>query len=434
MMRFIYNAGILILFPLIVVFLMLKYRVRFFKHFLNGVSQRLGSIPHDKDRGESQPVIWLHAASIGELNLLKPLIQSLKTRFLNHRIYISTVTPEALQVAKTSRIGDYVFLAPIDFGPFTRKVVRKVKPKLLLLAESEFWPNLIVESKKIGAVVGVVNTRVSDKAFYWLKLFRWWYAYVLSYIDFFCVRETEDEKRIIALGVKKDRVILTGNLKYDSISVSQSHPAELDALYKKFKLKSDDKILVCGSVHPGEIELILKACREVQKEIHSFKLIIAPRHIDKINQLESVFRKARMRMRLFSRSSITGEDHTAPFLILDTVGDLIPAYRIAQVVFVGGSLVPKGGQNIIEPALLEKPVVFGKFMDNFKESTRELLRCGGGMQVQNDTELAHTLIQLFSDVTMRTSMGRRAQAAAVGLKGATHATVRIITQWFDAGF
>lgn len=428
MMYILYNLLIILFFPVILFGLLLKYRFRFIKYFLTGIAERLGKISFPEYLS-ARPVLWLHASSVGELNMLKPLIAELRTHYLSHRIYLSTVTPEALEMARKEKLAEFVFFAPVDIAPVVRRVVRRVRPVLLLLAESEFWPNLVVESKKTGTVVGVVNTRVSDNAFRWMQFFSRWYRYILSHIDFFGARTQEDKERIIALGVEKDRVELTGNIKYDGIQVQPLLPDTIDRLYKNFHMSQKNIIFVCGSIHPAETVPIIRAYLEVKSKFPLLSIILAPRHIDKVPGIVKSIKRFQIPFRLQSQSSVTDGDYLTPCLVLDTIGDLISAYRIATVVFIGGSLVNKGGQNIIEPALLEKPVIFGPHMDNFKSSTRELLCCGGAVQVKNSQELSPVLMQLVSDRTMRAGIARRAFSVASGLKGGALHTVHLIHRW-----
>lgn len=429
MLRFIYNILIIVMLPLIMLVLMLKYRTRFAKYFFTNLDQRFGKL-NLPDECTKKPVIWLHASSVGELNMLKPLIAELRSTFLSHTIYLSTVTPEAVEEAKKIKLADFIFIAPLDIHFVARRVVRKIRPSLLLLAESEFWPNLIVEAKKIGTMVGVVNTRISDSSYKWMRYMKWWYRYILSYIDFFCIREKEDLNRILSLGIKKDRVKFTGNIKYDAVNLPAFMPEQIGEIYKKYYMMPEHFIFVCGSIHLKETRPIIRAFTEALRKYPTMKLILAPRHIEKAGEVAQMLKKNNISFRLHSKSGCDGENPLATCVILDTVGDLISAYRIATIVFVGGSLVPKGGQNIIEPALLEKPILFGPFMHNFKSSSQELLRCGGAVQIGNARELTAQLFDLLSDKTHRLSVGRRALSAASSLKGATMSTMSFIKKWY----
>jgi len=429
-MYIIYNLLVIILFPFIVIGLLFTYRLRFAKYFFIGINERLGMLSLPAHTA-SQPALWLHASSVGELNMLKPLIAELKTRYLSHHIYLSTVTPEALEIARQEKLADVVFFAPLDISFIARKVIRRIRPQLLLLAESEFWPSLIIQSKKIGAKVGVVNARISDRAFRWMEFLSWWYRYLFSYIDFFGARTVEDKERIIALGVEKDRVELTGNIKYDTVQIQSLLPDKMEQIYKKLYLRPQQMVFVCGSIHPDESAYVLDAYQEAKKTFPTLSVVLAPRHIEKVPAIVKTAKNMQIPVRLQSQASRVGNNHFGPCLILDTIGDLIDTYRIATVVFVGGSLVRKGGQNIIEPALLEKPVIFGPHMNNFKFSAHELLRCGGAVQVKHAKELVYALTHLLSEYSLRMQIARRALSAASGLKGGSMNTVRLIRKILD---
>ncbi|MBD3272644.1 MAG: hypothetical protein GF384_08935 [Elusimicrobia bacterium] len=430
-LQFWYNAAVVVFFPLIMVGLALRYRARFFKHCFENFSQRMGKLPLNFAESITGNVIWLHAASVGELVMLKPLIHELKTRFLNHHLIISTITPEAYRMAVTSHLGEYVVYAPIDLVWPVRRAVRKIRPKLLLLAEAEFWPNLIIESAQTGTIIGVVNTRISDKAFRFMRLVRWWYRILLSQVTFFAARDEEDRQRVISFGIEKDRVVLTGNIKYDAVSVPRIAEHGLQQIYQRFSVPNNVPVIVFGSVHHAEIRMTRDSVKRLMDEFRSLHILIAPRHIEHVSLISRHLDSAGIPWRLFSTVNSTDHKDGSRIVIIDTIGDLVTAYRIAWVVFVGGSLMPKGGQNILEPALLEKPVLFGPHMHNFKSSARALIQCGGGVRVNNTQELETHCRRFLTNPQDRYSSGQRAQVAASGLRGATGKTIQLIREWYN---
>lgn len=330
--------------------------------YLRTFRERMGSLPVylnvDGDRS-----IWIHAVSVGEVLAARPLVPALRERFPGHRLFLSTTTMTGNAVAKKSIRGvDGLFYAPFDFPHPVRQALEVLNPSLLLLVETELWPNLIHEARRRGARVALVNGRISPRSFPRYRRVRRLLRHVLSEVDLFLMQGEAHAERIRALGAPADRVQVTGNLKFDAVE-----PGRLpERLARLIQGGPPRPLWVAGSTVGGEEELVLSAFHRVRERVPQARLLVAPRHPERFPAVPALVEAAGFRcLRRSALDPAAWRD--GEVLLLDSLGELSQVYSLASVVFVGGSLVPAGGHNILEPAVSGRAVVVGPHMENFQE-------------------------------------------------------------------
>jgi 3-deoxy-D-manno-octulosonic-acid transferase len=386
------------------------YQALFNRKYLGNLNGRLWL--STELQTDPRPAIWLHAVSVGETLAAKPLLAALRQRFPNHRLVISTTTLTGQAVAR-ERVteADAVCYFPFDWRFTVRRALDAVQPEIIVLMESELWPNWLKIANAQGIPVGIVNGRMSRRSFGRYGMVSSFARSVVSNLAFVCAREKEDADRFSGLGVDRERVRVTGNLKYDLLpgDLNPSAAPATPALWGK-----DRPVWVAGSVRDGEEDQILAALVEVRAQAPESRLVLAPRHFENLEALESRLKQMNLRSVLKSNRSAQPDWDV---LIWDSFGDLWSAYRDADMVFVGGSLIGKGGQNPIEPAWFEKPVIFGPSMENFAEPARALLASGGASQVSDADGLAQRLIEWIKTPESRKAAGAQAKKTIDGFAG-----------------
>ncbi len=359
-----------------------------------------------------KPVIWIHCASLGEVRAVEPLIP----RFKEFAVVMTTLTRTGRDYALRNGITPYVFFAPLDLSFLVKRFTGIFSPRALLIVETEIWPGMISTAAREGVRVIIINGRLSVDSYpYYRSLRAFWRHFMLN-IDYIAARSEEDAERFIRLGYPSKRVFLTGNIKYD-----REFP-DLRLKKEDFGFAPEDLLLVCGSTRSDEEAIIVNAWQNLRVKFPRLKLVIAPRHLNRAKAVEKILRGAGI---AYCRRS-GGEMSGCSCLILDTFGELLKLYSIADVAFVGGSLVPKGGQNPIEPAAYDRPVIFGPSMENFRTEANTLTESGGGFMVKDAPDLVTTLERLFSDPSIRSRAGARAKHAVEKQRGALNRTEEII--------
>jgi 3-deoxy-D-manno-octulosonic-acid transferase len=385
--------------------------------------ERMGQLPVylnvDGDRS-----IWVHAVSVGEVLAVRPLIPALKERFPRHRVFVSTTTMTGNAVAQKSVRGmDGLFYAPFDWPGPVRKALATLNPSLLLLVETEIWPNLIHEAHARGTRVAIVNGRISERSFSRYRLVRRWLARVLSEVDLFLMQGEPHAERIRAMGAPPERVQVTGNLKFDAVEAGRA-PEGLARLITTGlgRGRSGWPLWVAGSTVTGEEELVLRAFHKVRERVPEAALILAPRHPERFPEVPGIVEAAGFRC--LRRSELEPRPWgRGDVVLLDTLGELAQVYAFARVVFVGGSLVPSGGHNILEPAGAGKPVIVGPHMENFREIFGAFRAAGALVQVEDAAGLARELLSLLTDEVRNREVGERGRAVVERNRGALERTV-----------
>jgi 3-deoxy-D-manno-octulosonic-acid transferase len=383
-------------------FLFLIFAVGYLPFFLlkgkfhRGVWQRLGvtTIP------ASNASIWIHAVSVGEVAAVRSLWERLKIAFPSYDIVISTVTRTGNELARKMSSGRaMVIYLPLDISFVVESVLRRIRPKALVIAETEIWPSLIHACHKNNVPVALVNGRISDKAFKRYRAASIFLKFILNRIDTFCVQTELDKQKFVSLGAPEAKIKVAGNTKYCNTDYADSKKDYTD-FKKKLGIRERETVLVAGSTHRGEEEIILDVFRELCREFDNLRLVIAPRHIDRAAEVKKLS---------------AGSPNIS---VIDKIGILVDAYSIADIVFVGGSLVKHGGQNIIEPAVFAKPVIFGPHMFNFQSVAAEFLRNKAAIQIRDKQELQEALRRLAADRQERTALGEKARTVVLNNQGA----------------
>lgn len=369
--------------------------------------------------------IWIHAVSVGEVLAVQPVVRKLRVEHPGSTLVLSTVTPAGFQVASRlmGKQGVAIY-GPLDFRVTVERALRAIQPRLLLLVESELWPNFIRLAKRQRVPIAVVNGRVSARASRRHLRVKHRLADVLADVDLFLMQTEVDAQRILEVGVSPSRVKVLGSLKWDASLVARPAEPELAALTTRLGFEPGEALIVAGSTHRGEEAALLQAFQAVRAELTHARLLIAPRHLERVGEVEELIRKQGMQAERVSR--LAGSPPSWDVAIVDAIGQLPLYYALASVVFVGGSLIPHGGQNPIEPASLGKPVLFGPSMENFAEIANQLLTHRAARQLHDGHELASVLQGLLSDREEASCMGARGQALVERLSGTTHRTLEAL--------
>ena len=414
-MRTVYNILLVIGFVLGLPWFLWKGRAS--GKYVRTFRERMGRQPVylnlDGDRS-----IWIHAVSVGEVLAARPLVPALRERFPSHRIFLSTTTVTGNEVAKKSVRGlDGLFFAPFDFPHAVRRALEVVNPALLLLVETELWPNLIHEANRRGARIALVNGRISSRSFPRYRRLRRFLTRVLSQIDLFLMQGEAHAERIRAMTAPPERVRVTGNLKFDAVEAGR--PPE--RLARVIQSGPPRPLWVAGSTVDGEEPLVLAAFHRVRERVPAARLLIAPRHPERFAEAQRLVEAAGLRCERRSGIAPGGWSDDA-VLLLDTLGELAHVYALASVVFVGGSLVASGGHNILEPAVAGKPVLVGPHMENFQEIADTFRAESAIVQVASADELAREVAALMLDEARRRELGERARGLVGRNRGAVGRT------------
>jgi 3-deoxy-D-manno-octulosonic-acid transferase len=387
--------------------------------YRNGLAERLGRSPARlRLPGAEEPVIWVHAVSVGEVLAIAGLVEELLRRFPGHRILISTTTDSGQALARQRFGGTSVFYFPLDFAFAIRRYLRALRPRLVVVAETEFWPNFLRLAHASGARVAVVNARISDRSWPGYRRFRRLLRRLLANVDLFLAQTHEDAARLQDIGASPDRVRVTGNLKFDI--PAPAPPAIVESLRKSIMASAAGPVLVCGSTMDGEEPLLLKAFENLLVQHPRAVMILAPRRPERFAMVAALLEQ--MSIHFHKRSEWNGESLTGGVVLLDTIGELAALYALADVAFVGGSLVPHGGHNIIEPALHGVATVVGNHTENFRDIV-SLFRSRDAVRIVGPAELPLVLLELLADDAERIALGQRAAETMRTQIGATARTV-----------
>ena len=397
------------------------------RKYFGSLRQRLGALPVSFNL-DGEPSIWVHAVSVGEVLAARPLVDELRARYPGFRLFVSTTTVAGQQLARRQLPqADAVFYFPIDFAWVVRRVLDRVKPRLLVLIEGEIWPHVLRECRRRGVRTAIVNGRVSARSFPRYRLLAPLMRHVLADVDAFCMQSDEGARRMTVMGADPARVTVTGSLKFDAVHVPppSAHGRPRERVLRFFRLAGSRPVVVAGSTMRGEERPVLQAFRRIKATQPQALLILAPRHTDRFTEVMHIARGEGFATARRTELGIDA-DPRADVVVLDTIGELAQVYQLATVAFVGGSLVPTGGHNILEPAVYGRPVVFGPSMTNFAEIAEMFLERGAAVQVHSEHELEETLITLMGDSVRRAGIGAAARALVDANRGATERTVDVL--------
>jgi 3-deoxy-D-manno-octulosonic-acid transferase len=389
--------------------------------YRDGIAERLGRVPRRLSPDPHLHTIWVHAVSVGEVIAVTGLTLELRQRFPQHRIVVSTTTATGQKIARERFGEDSVFYFPLDFPFAIRPYLQRLEPELIVLAETEFWPNFLRLAHLSGAKIAVVNARISDRSLPGYKRFRGIMTRILRNVDLFLAQTEQDARRLQAIGAPPDRIEISGNLKFDA--PIPAPPAIVDNLRLAFDGAHADPILVCGSTMDGEESLLLHAFDNILVSHPRAVMILAPRHPERFTEVAELLRK--LNVRFWRRSEWKGEPISGGVLLLDSIGELAALYALADIAFVGGSLVPKGGHNIIEPAQYGVPIVVGNHTENFRDIVG-LFQSRDAVRIVGPAELPLAFMELLSNEAERVALGRRAADTLRSHMGATPKTIEVL--------
>ena len=393
--------------------------------YVGSLAQRLGYLPvsFNLDAEES---IWVHAVSVGEVLAARPLLADLRRRYPRLRVFLSTTTLAGQQLAKRSVTDvDGVFYFPFDWRFAVRRTLGVVNPRLFVMIETEIWPHLLRECRRRGVRTVLANGRISYRSFPRYRLIRPFFRRVLADVDRLCVQGDEAARRLTQLGADPGRIIVTGSLKFDALDLASTAGHGRERVLRFFRMSASRPVLVAGSTMKGEDEAIIAAFNQLRRGGTRALLVIAPRHPERFDEVERLCRAEGLSTIRRTELSIDTEPR-ADAVVLDTIGELAEVYRIATVVFVGGSLVRAGGHNILEPAAFGKPVVVGPHVENFAEIIETFLANDAVVQVRSDRELTESIVGLMGDSVRRARLGAAARALVETNRGAKDKTLAVI--------
>lgn len=411
--------------------------------YASGFSQRLGN--YAEFNHDDRKVIWLHCVSVGETNAARPLVDAIKEKFPDHRLVFSTTTKTGQELAQKifAEKADAVFYFPFDWRFSVRKALENYKPSVVLLMETEIWPRFIREAKRSGAKVAIVNGRLSEKSSKRYSLVGPLIKNVLVNIDLALMQSEKDATRIVSLGIDIGRTKTTGNLKFD-LELDPGELDQADRLDKRFKLSGGTPLIIAASTHADEEWTVLSAFRNILNWTshtpikNKPRLLIAPRHperFDSVANLVTEFPTLSFARRTADESQ---NDPIADVILLDSIGELRSLYRFAEIVFVGGSIVPHGGQSVLEPAMEGKAIVTGCYTFNFDAVIKEFLAKEAIYQLPEIwwQDFEHSLLpveqlqEVFAELLFKEEMRRRLGSNAYELmqanRGATANTIEAL--------
>lgn len=395
-----------------------------------GFWQRLGNLPEFKQ--DDRPVIWLHCVSVGETNAARPLVDELVTQFPSHRLVISTTTKTGQELARKIFAGkaDAVFYFPFDWKFSVRRALSKFRPSAILLMETEIWPRFFRGAHKSGAQVVIVNGRLSEKSFRRYSFIRRFVKRVLGFVDLALMQGERDAARIIDLGLGIDNVRITGNLKFDQQIENAENPLT-SQLRERFGIDRSQPLIVAASTHEPEEKWVLDAFNKLRETATGIspRLMLVPRHPERFDEVAELISGTDTE-NVRRSASPSPEDRNADIILLDTIGELRAVYPLADIVFVGGSLIPHGGQSVLEPAVAGKAIITGPYTHNFIDIIREFRSRNAIIETRVvpldgaiSSELFIAFEQLLNDAAKRSSLGKNAAAVMETNRGATAKTM-----------
>lgn len=393
--------------------------------YRRGLGERMGKVPArlglSADADFRPRVIWIHAVSLGEVLAITGLVAQLRRALPQHRVLISTTTDTGQDQARKRFGEENVFYFPMDFAAAVRPYLQTLRPELVVLAETEFWPNFLHLAHESGARIAVVNARISDRSWPRYQRFRWALRRMLAHVDLFLAQTQEDSNRLQSIGADPGRVQVTGNLKFDVNLPAPS--AIVESLRRSLSAEGAGPVLVCGSTVEDEEPPLLKAFENIRVGHPQAVMILAPRHPERFESVAKIMDQ--MGIAFHRRSTWSGEPLAGGVLLVDTIGELAALYALADVAFVGGSLVPRGGHNIIEPAQHGVAIVTGNHTENFRDIVW-LFQSRDAVRIVGLSELPLTLMQLLENDAERMALGRRAKETILSQMGATSRTLEAL--------
>lgn len=392
-----------------------------------GVGERLGLVPERIRKAARPGAIWVHAVSVGEVLAVTNLVRELQQANPDRQVFISTTTRTGQYLARGRFGEDKAFFLPLDSGISIRPYLRALQPSMLVLAETEFWPNLLHLMKKRGAAIAAVNARISDRSFPRYRRFRWFFERVLQPVDLFLAQTQEDAQRLVAIGAPTSRVQVSGNLKFDV------RPGATAAVVEDLRrtIPAGTPVVVCGSTAEGEEEILLRAFQDCLRKFPTAVMVLAPRHPERFDQVAGLI--SSLQTPLVRRCAwVAPRTVSGSVFLLDTIGELASAYSLGDVAFVGGSLVPVGGHNILEPAQHGVAIMTGPQTFNFREIIRIFVK-NDAIKIVTPKTFSQELMGLLQNEGQRKLLGSRAKDLFARYSGATQRTLAALQPLVQRG-
>jgi 3-deoxy-D-manno-octulosonic-acid transferase len=371
---------------------------------------------------EGRIAVWIHAVSVGEVVAITGLVGLLRKRLAGKRVVVSTTTATGQKLARRQFGAENVFYFPVDLRFAVKPYFRALQPEMVVLAETEFWPNFLRTARENSAAVAVVNARISDRSVKGYRRLRRFFGRVLRNVDLFLSQTETDAERLIEIGAPAEKVEVKGNLKFDV--VLPPPPAIVSSLRSALKEGDAGPVIVAGSTVDGEEALLFRAFENILASYPYAALLLAPRHPERFEEVAKLLEQ--LGIQFWRRSSWRGEALAAGVMLLDSIGELAALYALADVAFVGGSLVPRGGHNIIEPAQHGVPIVVGNHTENFRDIVG-LFESRNAVRIVGTAELPITLMELIANPQEREELGRRALETIRSQTGAAERTAMALT-------
>jgi len=439
----IYNSMLLVLSPLLVLFFL--HRVCFSGKNWRGLRTQLGDYSRvgveDKRVSKNEPKgdpdssvdhprprrLWIHAVSVGEVMAANVVVRELRSQFPQATIFLSTTTDTGQKTArKVVERVDHVFYFPFDLPWAVRNALSAVRPDIVLMVETELWPNFLHHAAASNIPVMLVNGRVSDRALKNYRHLRLLWRWMIHNIALFAMRSRTDADRLCHLGCTRSRVCVTGDVKLDQ-PANYTEPEVVSLIKEALGVRQDEPLLLAGSTHPGEEEMVLDAWWHARMRHGNLRLLLAPRHIERVTEIEKLIHQRGFQSVRKSRISTEGfREDNRMIILLDTMGELFRLYGAADIAFVGGSLIPRGGHNVLEAAMQGKPVLFGPYVDNFRDAARLLETNGIGFPVTGVESLATRITELLDVPDDLTVIRDRAHAVLNENQGAARRIARLV--------
>jgi 3-deoxy-D-manno-octulosonic-acid transferase len=384
------------------------------------MGERLGGIP---PRAGDRPCLWIHCASVGEVTLAKPLVEELRARRPDLEFNFTATTPAGRELAKKTWPADRVHHFPLDLTFAVRRSLRAARPDAVVLVELEVWPNFIRTAEKRAIPVAIVNGRISHRSHRRYRRFVAYFRGIFRRIAKAGMQTQEYADRARELGIPGSRVHVTGNLKFDS-RLDFDPLATYAEVRDAFGIPAEHPLLVAGSTHDPEEKILVETYRRILQTYPKLRLLIAPRHVDRTPEVRKIVEAAGFPVAL--RSELKDPPPNDRVLILDTVGELAQVYSAADAVFIGGTFCERGGQNMLEPAALGKPIVSGPSLENFREIADRLVEAGAMKVVDNPIDLGMAVGSLIKEPALAAKAGRKGMDVVESGRGALKATADLV--------
>ena len=413
-MFFIYNLIVLIAIILFFPFIF------FHKNLKKGIRERFAFYQKEiKKKFKNKKIVWLHASSVGEVNVANVLIKRLRKNLNDYCFIITTMTVTGKEQAIRSKLYDYVTFVPFDFIFFVYRFLKIFNPKIVVVIETEFWPNLFYCVNKMKIPLIVANCRISLKSFEHYYKFKFFFTHVLNLASLYICQNNETAERLNNIGVNKEKILISGNMKFD-VEFEKFNEEEIK---KEFFIDKNKFILCAGSTHAPEEEIISDLVEKLENSL----IIIAPRHLERLNEIKEIFEKKNISYRLLSEKKLKNEK----ILLIDKYGVLIKAYAISDVCFIGGSIAIIGGHNPLEAIYFKKPIISGRNIFNFYDIYMELENLKGVIFVKDGNEFYEKVKLLKENPNLRKKIGENAYKIFEKNKGTCDFTIKQIVKFLN---